>query len=84
MKLSKLKMPQLIATRPDGKKAFTGLTAGEWGIALLVIALLYAVLVGYFTALLKVSQSFRGSRDFVSLFLPSSLSLSLSVFLSFL
>lgn len=66
MKFS-LKMPQLITTRPDGKKAFTGLTAGEWGISLLVIALLYGVLVGYFTALLTISQSFRGSRDYVSL-----------------
>lgn len=65
MKLPKIKFPTLITTREDGRKEFIGLTGKELVVSTGVLCGMYAVLAGFFTALLLIAQTIRNGADTV-------------------
>ncbi|PXF41453.1 hypothetical protein BWQ96_08834 [Gracilariopsis chorda] len=66
MKLPKIKLPTIITTREEtGQKEIVGLTPKEWVVSTGVLCGLYAVLAGYFTALLVIAQKIRNDRDYL-------------------
>lgn len=68
-KIPKFSLPKIITTREaTGQKEIIGLTPKEWVQSTAVLLVLYAVIVGYFTALLFIGQAIRNKGDYVSFF----------------
>lgn len=63
MKLPKLPKFQPVKKRPDGTTTYLGCTGREWGGNCIFFAILYAVMIAFFTILLVISQAVRNSQD---------------------
>lgn len=63
MKLPKLSKFQPVKKRPDGSTTYLGCTGREWTTNCAGFAVLYAIMIAFFTVLLVISQQVRNSKD---------------------